>query len=261
MHKPPIPDLEKSLELDVQGVYHAFNHRPVLWDVTFKLSGGECLAIFSPNGAGKTTLVRILAGLLRPRQGQVLLCGQDLRTTGGNLRGRIGLLTHRSFLYDALSGEENLAFYADLYGLPSPAERIRSLLDWAGLTQHRAEVVGTYSRGLRQRLALARTLLHDPQVILLDEPFTGLDQEACRHLIELLRAQCARKRILCLLTHEFTPGLELATRLAVLSTGKLVYHQPKAAIAGQDFPQIYAQLTSGVTSPMKNRINPGGGMP
>lgn len=240
------PDADQAragLSLEAAGISRGFRHRPVLRNVSFRAVSGNCLAIFGPNGAGKTTLIRILSGLLSPDSGRILLDGHDLRKEGDALRPRLGVLGHRSFLYDALTAGENLRFYATLYGIPSPEARIDHLLDWTGLSGRRHDLVGTFSRGMQQRLSLSRALLHDPDFILLDEPFSGLDPEAARRLRDLLEALKAQGRLLCLATHDLAVGYALASHALVLSAGRLVYHEPTAGQDPAAFPARYASLT------------------
>jgi len=190
--------------------------------VDLSVEPGECLALFGHNGAGKTTLLKMLAGLARPTEGRVLVFGEEVRSTSADARRRLGFLSHETLLYDELTGVENLAFYARLYGLGFPGSLARRAVARAGLEAHADLPVGSYSRGMQQRLALARATLHDPDILLLDEPFTGLDPGAARALSGSLRDLRAAGKTVVLTTHDIETGYRLADRVAVMRRGRLV---------------------------------------
>ena len=193
--------------------------RPALLDVDLDLEPGERLLLLGPNGAGKSTFIRVFAGLMHAARGKALVAGHPARAA----REMVGVVSHATFLYDELTAAENLRFYGQLYGVPDVAERGAALLERVGLT-HAAEVqVGRLSRGQQQRVAIARALLHDPPVLLLDEPDTGLDAGAFGPLEELTTSG---ERTVVLTTHNLSNGLRLGTRAAVLSRGRLVHQQP-----------------------------------
>jgi heme exporter protein A len=181
---------------------------------------GELLAIAGPNGAGKTTLLRILAGLMRPTRGEVRIRGRQLARHAPEPRRAIGLLSHHTFLYDDLTPAENLAFTARLYGLANSSEVVRHALEDVGLTDRAQTPVRYLSRGLQQRAAIARALLHQPDILLLDEPFTGLDAPSADRFRALLASQLARGRALVLVSHHLGETWELATHVAVLAGGR-----------------------------------------
>jgi len=184
---------------------------------------GECLALVGPNGAGKTTLLRILAALSKPSAGTVRLAGFDLADGAREIRRRVGFLSHQPLLYGDLSGEENLRFYGRMYDVAKLEERVAALLHQVGLEPRRHDLVRTYSRGMRQRLAIARALLHDPPVLLLDEPYTGLDLQAAEMLDAILREVGAGSRTVLLTTHNLEQGLRGSHRAAILVNGKVTY--------------------------------------
>ena len=186
-------------------------------DVT--VAAGEAVAVFGPNGAGKTTLLRVCGTLLRPSAGRVSLFGTDLRGGSAAVRRRLGVLSHQSFLYPDLTPTENLEFYARMYGVD--AARPRELIERTGLGGWAHRPVRTLSRGLEQRCALARALLHHPDLLLLDEPFTGLDLEAVQMIEALLGEERGRGVTLMLTTHDFERGRALCERALVLSRGEL----------------------------------------
>ncbi len=212
--------------LEVRGVERSFGHVRALRGVSFALRPGDSLAVFGPNGAGKTTLLRILAGLLRPLRGEVLLDGQPLERGDAAHRRRVGLIAHYSLLYDGLTAAENLAFYARMYGVPDRDAAVRRALEGVGLADRADDAAGTFSRGMVQRLAIARALLHEPRIVLLDEPFSGLDQRAAATLRDLLMRLRAERRTMVLVTHNIDEGLELATHVAIQVAGRFAECAP-----------------------------------
>ena len=202
----------------------------VLRDIDLALAPGEALAVAGPNGAGKTTLLRLLAGLLRPTAGDVLIHGRSLRNDHAARRS-IGFLSHHSLLYDDLTVLENLAFAARLYGLDRPTETARAALEAAGLSARAGDSPARLSRGLLQRAALARALLHRPSVLLLDEPFTALDEPSAAGLRETLRGILAEGGAMVLVTHHPVEVWDVATRAAVLVAGRWRSDEPVSGTA------------------------------
>ena len=192
-------------------------------DVSFQLRAGELLTVFGPNGAGKTSLLRLLAGGLRPTAGEVRLSGVPLTIGDRAARGRIGILSHLSFLYSRLSARENLLFYGRLHDLANLDSRVAARLAEVGLEPYADSLVHTLSRGTVQRLAVARALLHDPEIVLLDEPFTGLDSYACTVLKDVLSGLKGGGRTVVMVTHNLARGLELADRVAIQVRGRFVF--------------------------------------
>ena len=213
--------------LEVTALAKRFGHVRALRGVDFTLGSGESLAVFGPNGAGKTTLLRELAGLLKPDGGMVRFGGQPLRSAEAAHRRRVDLSSHHSLLYDGLTAAENLVFYARLYGLVGPRDAASGALAAVGLTERAGDRVATFSRGMVQRLAIARALLHGPDVLLLDEPFSGLDQHAAAALRVLLERLRAERRTMVLVTHNLDEGLELATHVAIQVAGRFVSLGPR----------------------------------
>ena len=210
---------EAPLLLEARGVTRAFGAQRALRGVDFRLSAGDAVAVAGPNGAGKTTLLRILAGLMRPTSGEVYLA--DGRTPRDpSARRRVGLLSHQSFLYDDLTPRENLLFTGRLYGLADAAARTARALEEAGLSARADDPVRQLSRGMVQRVAIARALFHDPEILLLDEPFTGLDVPSAARLRGLLAAQRAAGRGLVIVTHHLAEAWGFATHVAVLARGQ-----------------------------------------
>lgn len=207
--------------IHVAGVWKFYGDFPALREVSFEVSPGSCLALLGRNGAGKTTLLRILAGLSRPGRGRVRLLGRDARDRA--TRGRIGILGHGISLYDELSAFENLRLFGRLYGLPDPKKSALAWLERTGLERVRDGLIREFSRGMRQRLAVARAFLHDPAVLLLDEPFTSLDDRAAALLQTLLRDAITAGRTIVLSTHQLREALDLATHVALLVRGRLAH--------------------------------------
>jgi heme exporter protein A len=213
--------------LEARGLQRSFGRVRILRGVDLSLGPGEALAVIGPNGAGKTTLLRILAGLMRPTAGEVRLLGQLLGRGTHHARRAIGFLSHQSLLYDDLTLLENLTLAARLYLLDQPVERARIALDSAGLTERAGELPRRLSRGLLQRAAIARSALHDPPVLLLDEPFTGLDAGASSRLRDDLQGRLAQGVGLVLVTHNLADAWELASRVAVLIQGRWAADEPR----------------------------------
>jgi heme exporter protein A len=229
---PPMIELRKLTK--------AFGRKVVLRGINLDVAVGESLVIFGPNGAGKTTLMRILSGLSRPTGGTVSIGGLNMATHSDGIRRHLGLVSHAPLLYDSLTGEENLRFFAQLYGMASPMPRIASLLQQVGLHQRRHDLVRTYSRGMVQRLAIARALLHDPEVLLLDEPDTGLDPQAAEMLHNLLaRLGGESDRTIVTITHSLERGLSIADRVALMVNGKIAFLSDAHGFSPADFRPLY----------------------
>jgi len=208
--------------LVVDDVSRVFERRRALTHVSLTCGPGEIFGLLGPNGAGKSTLLAIIATLLAPSAGAVRYGTQTAREAGPALRGRIGLLGHDLYLYPELSARENLVFFARLYGVPDVPACVARGLDRAALTDRGDDPVSGYSRGMRQRVALERALLHDPRLLLLDEPFTGLDDASTHALVDRLRELRAAGRIILLATHDLDVADGVVDRIAILRNGRLV---------------------------------------
>ena len=218
--------------LAAHGVTARFGYRRVFDGVTLSLGGGEVLGLVGPNGAGKTTLLRVFAGLLKPTAGAV------------DRNGTVGLVAHHSMAYDALTAQENLAFAARLWGLRQ-AGRIDDVLEKLGLVRWKDQRVGTFSRGMTQRLAIARALLHDPDILLLDEPFDGLDDTGVSDVLHVLRDLVGRGRAIVLVTHQFERLAQLATSVGYLVSGSLTGPEPVDGRAAEDVAAKYRGVLAG----------------
>jgi heme exporter protein A len=212
--------------------------------VSFALAAGDCLALFGPNGAGKTTLLRMLAGLLSPTAGEARVAGQPIAGDPA-VRARVGLISHHALLYAALTAQENVAFAARLYGLSDPEGAARAALERMRVADRADTPVRRLSRGLQQRVSIARAMVHDPRVVLLDEPFTGLDEAGARALTDALTTLKALGAALVLVTHNLTEGLALGTHVAVMQAGRLVLERPRAAVDDGAFAAEYRALVTG----------------
>lgn len=198
----------------------------VLRNLEFKVEQGEFVALLGSNGAGKTTFLRILASLSRPTLGEVRVAGFHLPEQAAAVRQRLGVVSHLPLLYGDLTAEENLRFYGRLYALTGLNPRIDAALELVGLSSRRRDLVRTFSRGMQQRLAIGRATLHSPDVLLLDEPHTGLDQDACDMLDGVLRQVIARGQTIVMTSHDLMRTAELASRFDVLSRGSIIASTP-----------------------------------
>lgn len=207
--------------LAIEGVWKFYGDFPALRDISFTVEPGSCVALLGRNGAGKTTLLKILAGLSRPAKGQVKLFGQDASERSS--RASIGVLGHGIGIYDELSAIENLRLFANLYGLDDPERSAMKWLERTGLERVKDGLVREFSRGMRQRLAVARAFLHSPKLLLLDEPFTALDDRAITVLQTVLREALAEGHTVLMSTHQLREALELATNVALINRGKLAF--------------------------------------
>lgn len=226
-------------------VTKVFGLRPVLKGVDLTIEEGQFLTLFGPNGAGKTTFMRIISTISRPTTGHVDVAGYHLPKEAAAVRGLLGIVSHYTLLYSELTAHENLIFYARMYNLPKAEreDRIKKVLHDVGLYKRSQDLVRTYSRGMQQRLAIARAILHDPPVLLLDEPYTGLDQDAASILAEVLTEVATRGRTVMMTTHNIERGLMLADRVAVLSKGKIAYESSAAEHDIVSFAGVYADVT------------------
>lgn len=231
-------DAVSNHAVSVRGLSRTFGARKALDEVTFDLVSGAFLSIFGPNGAGKTTLVKVLTTLLAPSKGQASVCGLDVVENAVELRERIGLISHNPLLYPDLSAEENLTFFAEMYGIPAPSSRVRELLEAVELGHRRLDLVRTFSRGMLQRLSIARALLHKPEVLFLDEPYSGLDPHAVE-IFDSLMAQIRQDHTFIMISHDLTKGLELCSHALIMARGRIVSFVPKSEIDEDRFADTY----------------------
>lgn len=215
-----------------------FGNRRAVDNVTFDLPQGAFLSIFGPNGAGKTTLLRVLSTLSRATSGSATLMGIDIKEEPDKVRDHIGLISHNSMLYMDLTAEENLLFAANLYGVENPKERVLELLDAVELKHRRLDTVRTFSRGMTQRLSIARALIHDPDVVFLDEPYSGLDPHAVE-IFDGLIEQVREGRTFVMVSHDLQKGFSMCTHALVLAKGRIVAFDEKENLDFGEFSRIY----------------------
>lgn len=222
-----------------------FGLKTVLRGVDFEVQPGEFVALLGPNGAGKTTFLRILASLARPSLGEVTIAGFHLPKDAAQVRARLGVVSHLPLLYGDLTAEENLRFYARMYALTNYELRITEVLEMVGLDHRRRDLVRTYSRGMQQRLAIGRAVLHDPQIMLFDEPYTGLDQDASAMLDEVLKTVAAQGRTVVMTSHDLARAEELATRFDILSRGVIAASVTRRQLKKSSLLSFYKQALAG----------------
>jgi heme ABC exporter ATP-binding subunit CcmA len=227
----------------VEGVWKFYGDYPALRNVNLEAEPGSCLALIGRNGAGKTTLLRTIAGFSRPGKGNIRIFGDSPRNT--EARRKMGYIGHGISVYDELSAMENLLLYAKLYALPDPKKSAIEWLERTGLERVKNGLVREFSRGMRQRLAVARAFLHDPKVLLLDEPFTALDDRAIAVLQQVLRDALAAGKTIVMSTHQLREALELATHVALLNRGQVAFHGPCTPEMVSDPGWVYARYGEG----------------
>jgi len=231
--------------IEVKKLVKRFGMKAVLRGLDFRVERGEFVALLGPNGAGKTTFLRILSSLARPSMGEVRVAGYQLPSQAAAVRARLGVVSHMPLLYGDLTAEENLDFYARLYGIPFPATRSSEVLQMVGLESRRRDLVRTFSRGMQQRLAIGRAVLHDPDVMLFDEPYTGLDQEASSMLDEVLRSVAAEGRTVVMTSHDLARAEDLATRFDILSRGIIAASATHDSLGNNNLLAFYKQALAG----------------
>lgn len=211
-----------DLALDSQDIEKKFGYAFAVRNLSLQVARGEFVALFGRNGAGKTTFLKIAATLMRPTGGRLLILGFDTRKDPEQARRQIGFLSHNTFIYRDLSVLDNLRFFCRLYGVDDSTDRIVALLDRVGLRGRSSEPVRSFSRGMQQRVGIARVLIHEPSLILLDEPYTGLDAQAAQTLNEILDEAVHSGKTVILTTHDIEQGLRAATRAVIIDKGTIV---------------------------------------
>ncbi len=229
--------------IKIEGLTKNYGANPVLRGVDLHLQAGEFVTLVGNNGAGKTTLIRIVATLLSPTAGHVSVGGWTLPKQAANVRQHLGMVSHQALLYGDLTAGENLTFFGRLYGLDDVEGRAERALKTVGLFARKRDPVASFSRGMVQRLTIARATLHEPDVLLLDEPYTGLDQEASQLLDDLLRQESENGRTILMITHDLTHGLNLCDRTVILNRGKIVCEADSRSITPAQFLEIYTEQT------------------
>jgi heme exporter protein A len=231
------------VELKAEGIIKRFGEKEVLKDLSLTVQEGEVYVLVGPNGSGKTTLMSILASVMRPDSGHVQLGGENVIVDRAGYRRRVGFLSHAPMLYSNLTARENLSFLGCLYGVEGLASRVEMMLEQVGLESDGDEVVRNFSRGMVQRLSIARAFLHNPQILLLDEPYSGLDQAAVHMLTAILRKFSLHKRIVILTSHNLEAGMDVATRGGILF-GRQICHESSEKL-DKAFVEKYLSLIQG----------------
>ena len=235
---------EKTPIIEVENLSKTFGLLPVLRSVNFGVARGETIMLLGQNGSGKSTLLRLLAGLSKPTAGVIRIGGWQMPKEAMAVRRQIGLLSHQPLLYGNLSARENLDFFGKLYGMAKDerAERIGALLDQVGLAKRADSLTRGFSRGMQQRLSIARATLHQPEILLLDEPFTGLDQAAAERLEGLVMSAQREERTLIIATHQLGRAPTLAGRALILSRGQIAFDGNIATMSAASLGELYADL-------------------
>lgn len=206
-----------------RGITKSYGGLYALKGVDLVVHRGEFLSVFGPNGAGKSTLILLLSTLSKASSGELVIAGLNTRDDSEKIRRLIGVVSHRTFLYDDLTAEENLRFYGRMYSVPDVTQRAREMLSLFGLDHRRHHPVRTFSRGMQQRLAIARALLHEPFVLFFDEPYSGLDRQAAQLLEDIMQDFITREGTIVMTTHDLGRGLQMADRFLVLMAGRIAH--------------------------------------
>ena len=233
-----------SYAIECKDLTKRFGDFKALKNINLSVDKNRILAILGHNGAGKSTLIRVLSTIMSPTEGKVFIDGKELKEDDTLLRSKIGLLSHNSYLYSNLSAKENLKFYSNLYNLKDPDKRIDEILKKVNLYDRRNDRVGTYSRGMTQRLSLARALLHQPSILLLDEPETGLDRDSMELLWEIVRTDDTERTVI-FTSHNFQSTVKICDEFIIMKKGSVVHRQDNNGITESDLEKIYSEVNEG----------------
>ncbi len=239
-----------ALAIDVRGLSKSYGRTQVLRDLDLQIPWGQTLTALGPNGSGKTTLIKTLATLAKPDAGEIRIADISSRRSGVRVRRVIGVVTHEPLLYDGLTGEENLRFFARMFALDHIEDRVQTVAEQMGVSDRLDVRVGTLSHGMRRRFSIARALLHSPRVLIMDEPESGLDQEALSLLESLIADRTNPNRAILMTTHNFDRGIALADHVAILSRGRIAYDGAPDADATRT---AYLRLTTDTPCEAQNR--------
>lgn len=231
----------KELAIQIKGLSKAYGRTQVLRQLDLDVPWGQVLTILGPNGSGKTTLIKTLATLIRPDSGTVRIGGLEAKRSGQRIRRVIGVVTHDSLLYDDLTGYENLKFFARMFRLDKVEDRIAAVTKRMGMTDRLDQKVGTLSHGMKKRFSIARALLHDPLILIMDEPESGLDQEALSLLEKVIADRTDPYRTVLMTTHNLERGLALSDRMAIISRGRIAYQESLEAVGPDALKKQYAK--------------------
>lgn len=232
------------MKFEVNKLCKSYGVQRVLQNLDISLQSGELVCLLGPNGAGKSTLIRLLSGLLKPTAGEITIDDALVDFSEAEVRRKIGLILHQTFLYEQLTGLENLQLYARLYGTRLKESDLKHLMVRVGLGKVRPVPVRSYSRGMKQRLTIARALLNNPQILLLDEPYTGLDQQGSAMLNQLLAEEQENQRIILLTTHELSFIRQVASRFDILHRGRIAESIPNANLSLDELQDRYSAVVN-----------------
>jgi len=228
--------------VEVKGIAKSFGNIRALEGIDLKVRKGEFLTIIGPNGAGKTTLIKIFSTLMKPTSGEGRIVGFNLGEEEENLRRNIGMLSHYTYLYENLTAYENLKFYGRLYEVKNIEEKIRRVIEEVGLEARLYDTVRTFSRGMKQRLSIARSIIHDPSLLLLDEPYTGLDEWSKERFKNILKRFHSKGKTIIMTTHNLSCSLEMSDRVIILSSGKILHEEEVTRINLEELERLYPQF-------------------
>lgn len=231
--------------ISASGIRKSFGDRVALKSIDLEVKRGQSVVILGPNGAGKTTFLKVLSTVITPTKGTVIINGIDIKKKPAEVRRMIGVISHESYLYDELTARENLGFFGRMYGLGKDEleERTDELLANVDLLKRGDDRVGSFSRGMKQRLSIARTLMHKPSILLMDEPYTGLDQKAAETFESVMDCLDTGKVTKIMVSHNVERGLQLSDRAIIMDSGKIVHDSPSTAFSGtEDFRHTYMSL-------------------
>ncbi len=228
--------------IEIEELRRSFGRIQALKGINLKIKKGKFLTIFGPNGAGKTTLIMILSTLMRPTSGRIKIEGYDIKKDEETVRRAIGVLSHNTFLYGNLTAYENLRFYGKMFDIKNVETVIDRMLERFGLSKRKNMLVRSYSRGMQQRLSIARAIIHNPTILLLDEPYTGLDYHATNILKDLLYTLKEENRTIIMTTHDLKIGLEISDMVAIQVSGKIQYIEDIERVDKKNFENLYSNF-------------------
>ncbi|RJQ38212.1 MAG: heme ABC exporter ATP-binding protein CcmA [Nitrospiraceae bacterium] len=231
--------------ITAENITKKIGSKTILKGIDLHIAKGEFITVFGPNGAGKSTLLKILAILMKPSGGTLTINGFNTNNEVVKVRGQIGVISHQTLLYDSLTAYENLEFYGRMYGVDNLRERIFDVLQEVGLEYAFNDPVRTFSRGMQQRLAIARATIHQPEILFLDEPYTGLDQQAIEILNSVLHKFNIKDRTVFMITHNFEQGLDLSDKVLIISKGRIVYERKAAGLMPHEMKDVYINTVGG----------------
>jgi len=231
--------------LAAQNITKKIGSKTILHGIDLHIAEGEFVTVFGPNGAGKSTLLKILSMLMKPTTGTLIINGTNAKEESAKVRNQIGVISHQTLLYDNLTAFENLEFYGCMYGVDNLRERICDVLVEVGLEFALNDPVRTFSRGMQQRLAIARAIIHQPEILFLDEPYTGLDQQAIEILNGVLAGLNIKDRTVFMITHNFEQGLDLSDRVIIVNKGRIAFEGRADGMSPYDMRDIYIDTVGG----------------